>query len=163
MPALVLGSIQRSLTERLHHLLKLQRSLASACTGSLVAFLYLCICISCESSISLLNFFNKFFHNILLLRLMMHKDIKKHYIQAFSAIFLYHFSKKNPFFAKKSTHNVKECSNYQANSSLISRTPYLYMTHAHPSSTYNNQQHNSPSTQKHRHSFSKYYLQYNIL
>lgn len=74
---------------------------------------------------------------------MMHKDIKKHYIQAFSAIFFIPFFKKKSIFRKKSTHNVKECSNYQANSSLIARTPYLYMAHAHPSSTYNNQQHNS--------------------
>ena len=59
----LLSSLKRSLTESLHSLLKLQRSLACTCTCSLVTLLSLSCCICYKSSISLLDFCDKFFHN----------------------------------------------------------------------------------------------------
>lgn len=58
---------------------------------------------------------------------MMHKDIKKHYIQAFSAIFLYHFSKKNPFFSKKARITQKKAVIIRQIAGIEARTPYLYI------------------------------------
>ena len=57
------GSLYGNLAEFLEVLHKFKSSLACACTGSLVTFLYLSGSVLCELSVLCIDFFYELFHN----------------------------------------------------------------------------------------------------